>query len=156
MKGWKLARGRRNAALAIASGTCMALSACAAASTGDTPGEQQRAAIPPATMKFCQHIATAMRALDGLSPTQDMTLKQAHSVVDQMMERGVASFTTLAGQAPANMRATVRGVVSDFQTYQRTADQTKSVKAMLEMASQGGPGQQPSYTKLLTFTSSNC
>lgn len=156
MKGWILAGGQRKAALAVLSGTCMALSACAAASTGDTPGEPQRAAIPPATMRFCQHIATAMRALDGLSPTQDMALKQAHNLVDQMMERGVASFTTLAGQAPANMRPTVQGVVSDFQSYQHSADQTKSVKAILEMASQGGPGQQPSYKKLLTFTSNSC
>jgi len=156
MKGWKLAGGQRKAALAVLSGTCMALSACAAASTGDIPGEQQRASIPPATMKFCEHIATAMQALDGLSPTPNMTLKQAHKLVDQLMERGVVSFTTLASQAPANMRPTIQGVISDFETYQRSADKTKSVKAILAMASQGGPGQQPSYAKLLTFTSNSC
>ena len=47
MTAWGLTGGRRKAVLAVVSGTCMALSACAAATTGDTPGEPQRAAIPP-------------------------------------------------------------------------------------------------------------
>jgi hypothetical protein len=156
MTGWRLAGGRRKAVLAAVSGTCLALSACAAASTGDTPGEPQRAAIPPATLKFCQHIATAMKSLDGQSITDQMTIKQAHKLVDQLMTRGIASFTTLAGQAPANMRGTVQGVVTDFQAYQRSAGNTKTVHAILEMVSRGTPSQEPSYEKLLTYTSNNC
>jgi hypothetical protein len=156
MTAWGLTGGRRKAVLAVVSGACMALSACAAASTGDTPGEPQRAAIPPATLKFCEHIATAMKSLDGKSITPDMTLKQAHTLVDQLMTSGAAAFTTLAGQAPADMRSTVRGVVSDFQAYQRSVDKTKTVHAILQMVAQGTPSQQPSYAKLLTFTSNNC
>lgn len=156
MNGSGLSVGRRKAVLAIVSGTCLALSACAAASTGDTPGEPQRAAIPPATLKFCQQIATAMRSLDSQSITGDMTIKQAHRVVDQLMSRGIASFTTLAGEAPANMRATVLGVVSDFRNYQKNTDKMSSVHQILIQVSHGSPSQQPSYEKLLTFTSSSC
>jgi hypothetical protein len=156
MKGSGLSGGRRKGVLAVVSGTCLALSACAAASTGDTPGEPQRAAIPPATLKFCQHIATAMRSLDSKSITQDMTLKQAHVLVDQLMANGIASFTTLAGQAPADMKATVEGVVADFKAYQKNADKTTSVHQILSMVSHGSPSQQPAYERLLTFTSNSC
>jgi hypothetical protein len=156
MTAWGLTGGRRKAVLAVVSGTCMALSACAAASTGDTPGEPQRAAIPPATLKFCERIATAMKSLDGPSITPDMTVQQAHKLVDQLMTSGITAFTTLAGQAPADMRSTVQGVVSDFHAYQRTADKTKTLHGMLQMVAQGTPSQQPSYAKLLTFTSNSC
>jgi hypothetical protein len=156
MKGSRLSGGRRTAMLAVVSGTCLALSACAAASTGDVPGEPQRAAIPPETLKFCQHIATAMRSLDSKSITRDMTLKQAHKLVDQLMANGITAFTTLAGQAPVNMKSTVQGVVSDFRTYQKSADKTTSVHQILAMVSHGSPSEQPAYQNLLTFTSNNC
>ena len=39
------------------------------------------------------------------------------------------------------MRGTVQGVVSDFQTYQRSVDKTKTVHAILEMVSRGTPSQ---------------
>ena len=49
------------------------------------------------------------------------------------------------------------GIVFDtLQAYQRSVDKTKTVHAILEMVAQGTPSQQPSYAKLLTFTSNNC
>jgi len=156
MNGSGLRGGRRKAVLAVVSGACLALSACEAASTGDTPGQPQQRVIPPATMRFCQHIATAMRSLDSQSVTQDMTLRHARTVVDQLMNRGIASFTTLAGQAPANMRATVQGVVRDFRGYQKNIDKMTSVHQILVEVGHGSPSQQPSYEKLLTFTSNSC
>jgi len=156
MKGSGLTGGRRKAAIAVVSGSCMALTACAAAALGDAPGQAQRSAIPPATLKFCHQIAAAMGALDSQNVTQDMTLKQAHKVVDQLMNRGIVSFTTLAGEAPADMRVTVLGIVGDFRTYQKSADKATSVHQILERVSRGSPSQQPAYAKLLTFTSNNC
>lgn len=155
MKGSGLIGGRRRAALAVVSGSCLALTACTAASTAGTPGQQQ-AAIRPATVKFCRQIATAMKSLDSPSVTQGMSLKQARRLVDQLMTRGIASFTTLAAEAPPNMRATVLGVVSDFQAYQKTTDKASSVRQILAMVSRGTPAQQPAYEKLLRFTSDNC
>jgi hypothetical protein len=149
------AGGRRKAALAVVSGGCLALTACAAASSGDTPGQQQQAAIPAATLKFCKQIATAMKSLDTASVTQEMTLQQAHGLVDQLMQRGITSFGTLESQAPANMRMTVAGVITDFKAYQKNADKATSVQQILSTVSKG-PAQEPSYEKLLTFTSQNC
>ena len=155
MKGSGLTGGRRRAALAVVSGSCLALTACAAASSGDTPGQQQ-AAIPIATLKFCKQIATAMKSLDTASVTQEMTIQQAHGLIDQLMQRGIASFSTLEMQAPQNMRATVAGVITNFKAYQKSADKTTSVQQILATVSKGAPAQQPSYEKLLTFTSQNC
>ncbi len=153
MKG--SAGGRRKAALAVVSGSCLALTACAAASSGDTPGQQQ-AAIPAATLKFCKQIATAMKSLDTASVTQEMTLQQAHSLIDQLMQRGITSFATLQSQAPMNMRTTVAGVITDFKAYQKNADKATSVQQILSTVSKGSPAQEPSYEKLLTFTSQSC
>jgi hypothetical protein len=155
MKGSGLTGGRRRAALAVVSGSCLALTACAAASSGDTPGQQQ-AAIPAATLKFCKQIATAMKSLDTPSVTQEMTLQRAHGLIDQLMLRGIASFTTLEMQAPQNMRGTVAGVITDFKAYRKSADKTTSVQQILATVSKGTPAQQPSYEKLLSFTSQNC
>ena len=156
MKGSGLTGGRRRAALAVASGSCLALTACAAAATGDTPGQVRRASIPPATLKFCKQVATAMTALDSSSVTQYMSLTQAHKLVDQLMQRGVASFTTLAGKAPMHMKPTVLGVVADFRAYQKTTDKASSVQQILAIVSKGTPGQEPAYGRLLTYTSDNC
>lgn len=154
MKG--TAGGRRKAALAVVSGSCLALTACAAASSGDTPGQQQQAAIPAPTLKFCKQIATAMKSLDTASVTQEMSLQQAHSLINQLMQRGITSFATLESQAPMNMRTTVAGVITDFKAYQKNADKATSVQQILSTVSKGTPAQEPSYEKLLTFTSQNC
>lgn len=150
-----LAEGWHKVALGVVAGSCLALTACAAASTGDTPGQPQQAAIPPATMKFCRQIATAMKSLDSQSVTQDMSVKQAHALVDQVMGRGVTSFTRLAGEAPASMKATALSVVADFRAYQKAADK-ESVEQIVATMSRATPTQQAAYEKLLTYTSDTC
>jgi predicted Zn-dependent protease with MMP-like domain len=155
MYGSGLAQGWQKATLGVVAGSCLALTACAAASSGDTPGQPQQAVIPAATMKFCRHIATAMNSLDSQSVTQDMSVQQAHALVDQVMERSITSFTTLAGQAPSRMRATILDVVADFRAYQKVADK-ESVDQILATMSTATPTRQASYEKLLTYTSDNC
>lgn len=155
MYGSGLAQGWQKATLGVVTGSCLALTACAAASSGDTPGQPQQAVIPPATMKFCRHIATAMNSLDSQSITQDMSVQQAHALVDQVMERSITSFITLAGQAPTRMKATILDVVADFRAYQKAADK-ESVEQILDTMSAATPTRQASYEKLLTYTSDNC
>jgi hypothetical protein len=155
MRGSGLAEGRRKATLGVVGGVCLALTACAAASTGDTPGQQQPAAIPPATMKFCRQIAIAMKSLDGQSVTSEMSPSQAHALVNHAMDRGIAGFTRLAGEAPTHMKATVLGVVADFRAYEQAADK-QSVEQIVSTVSRATPTQQASYDKLLTYASDNC
>jgi hypothetical protein len=155
MYGSGPAGGWHKAALGVVAGSCLALTACAAASSGDTPGQPQQAVIPPATMKFCRHIATAMKSLDSQSVAQGMSVKQAHALVDVVMDRGITSFTALAQQAPTSMKPTVLGVVADFRAYQMVADK-ESVDQIVATVSQATPTRQAFYEKLLTYTSDNC
>jgi hypothetical protein len=155
MQGAGLTEARHRAALGVVAGVCLALTACAAASTGDTPGQQQQVAIPPATLKFCRQIAVAMKSLDGQSVTSDMSSSQAHALVNHVMDRGIASFTRLAGEAPKHMKATVLGVIADFHAYEQTADK-QSVEQIVSTVSRATPTQKASYDKLLTYTSDNC
>jgi predicted Zn-dependent protease with MMP-like domain len=155
MHGSGLAEGWHKATLGVVAGSCLALTACAAASTGDTPGQVQQAAIPPATLRFCRQIETAMKSLDSQSVTQDMSLKQAHALVDQVMGRGATSFTRLAGEAPTRMKATILDVVADFRAYQKFADK-QSVEQIVATVSRETPTQQAVYKKLLTYASDTC
>jgi predicted Zn-dependent protease with MMP-like domain len=155
MYGSGLAEGWHKAAVGVVAGSCLALTSCAAASTGDTPGQVQRAAIPPATLRFCRQIETAMKSLDSQSVTQNMSLKQAHALVDQVMGRGATNFTRLAGEAPARIKATILSVVADFRAYQKAADK-QSVEQIVATVSRETPTQQAAYVKLLTYTSDTC
>jgi hypothetical protein len=155
MHGSGPAQGWHKAALGVVAGSCLAVTACAAASTGDTPGQPQQAAIPAATQTFCRQIAAAMKSLDGQSVTPQMSASQAHAIVDHVMDSGITGFTQLAGEAPTSMKATVLDVVADFRAYQKSADK-ESVAEIVDTVARATPTQQAAYDKLLTYTSDNC
>ena len=157
MRRTRPARLRHPAGAAIVAGACLALAACSGASDGDVPYVQghEQTSLSAATQALCQHIATAMQSLDGGNITPNMTLTQARTQVDDFMNRGIASFTTLASQAP-KLRPTIVRIVAYYRTFERSTGQATSVKQILASISIGSPAQQPAYQQLVAYTSDTC
>jgi hypothetical protein len=152
----RLTCGRDHAVLAAIAAGCLALSACGAASNGDTPGEPQQPPISAAMRKFCTEIAAAMKPLNSTGIMPGMSLRQAHMMIDSLMAQGIAGFTTLAREAPSSERATIEHIVTDFRAYEQASDRETSVQQMVSSIAGTGPAQQPAYQQLLSYTSDNC
>jgi hypothetical protein len=105
--------------------------------------------------KFCHEITDAMNTLNTSGITPTMSLTEARGVIDGWMARGIASFTTLAREAPGRERANIDAVLADFRAYRSRSDHAKSVQDLLATVS-AGPGQQPAYEQLLSYTGGNC
>jgi len=158
MKRAGLARGWRMTGLVAGGGACLALAACSGASYGDAPYYQphQQSSLSAAGRQFCQQISATLQALDGGNVTSNMTLAQARGQVDNLMQRGIASFSTLAGEAPRSMRPAILKIVADFRTAERSVDQASSVRQILASVASDSPAQQPSYQQLVSYDAGSC
>jgi hypothetical protein len=157
MRRTRLARRRHPAGLTFLGAACLALAACSGASVGDVPYFEptQPASLTPAAQKLCHEIGTAMQAVDGGNITATMTLAQARTQVDDLMQRGIASFTTLAGQAP-KLRPTILQIVAYFRSFERSTARATSVQQILASIPRGSPAEQPAYQQLVSYISDNC
>jgi hypothetical protein len=158
MKRSRLARERWVTGQVVIGVACLALAACSGASYGDVPYYQPhpQTSLPAGTKQLCQRIDTAMEAVDGGNVTSNMTLVRARAQVDNLMQRGIAAFSTLAVQVPASLRPTVRQIVTDFRTVERSINRAASVRQILDTVASGSPAEQPSYEQLVAYVSDNC
>ncbi|HSZ43840.1 MAG TPA: hypothetical protein VK823_00800 [Streptosporangiaceae bacterium] len=156
MNGSGPARKRQHMVFGAIASACLALTACGASGPVSTPGEPQQQPLSAAMKKFCAQITEAMKPLRSSGITPNMPLAEARGVIDALMAEGIANFTTLASEAPSRERPNIEAVIGDFRAYRSRSDHAKSVHDLVSTMSAGGPGQQPAYEELLSYTGGNC
>lgn len=134
MKGSGLTVAARPAVWTIAACCCLSLSAC----SGTAPGAQSDAttgkAIPRASQKFCQQMDDLLDSLDSHGLTHSMTLTDARTDVDAVMNSAIA----------------------DFRAFKRKSDKASSVSQLMADSTHRSPVQTRPYLRVLAYAGRAC
>lgn len=152
----ELTRWHRLAALGMATGACLMVTACGA-SNGDSPdGHSPSATIPVAAQKFCGEVQTAMASLAGKNPSDSMKLSVARSTLDGLLNNGIKNFGAMESDAPASLKSSIVTIVADFKSYEKLADKAKTTRQLLASSVKANPAQKNAYQELLSYAGQTC
>jgi hypothetical protein len=155
MKGSGLTAAPRLAVALTAAAGCLALGACSGNSTGAQP-PPTTPTISATAQKFCNQVLASFHSLDGHAVVPTMSLRAAHSDVNALVDAAIASFEQLAADAPASVKSAVREIVTDFKTFKKKSDKTKTVHKLMASTASSSPVQTVPYHDLLAYSAKHC
>jgi hypothetical protein len=156
MNGSGLTAAARPAVWTIAACCCLSLSACSGTSPGAQSDATTHKAIPRASQKFCQQMDNLLDSLDSHGLTHSMTLTDARTDIDNVMKLAIADFKRLEAQAPASLKASVRGAEAGFRAFKRKSDKASSVSQLMADSTHRSPVQTRPYLRVLAYAGRAC